>query len=663
MADEQTLPAVLDMVEQQQLLREALPLWSGELTGALARAFQGAGDLHWLSVLLLMIVAGIAVEQLGNAKLRHLTEAFRQQHTGEFATLGVYAIVRVVFDLVGLALFWTAAKVVLTTTVPGDVPVALTLDEVLAAIVSVRGFVIVVRTIFSPQASELRLLALSDDDARAFYRWLFAFSSYYCAVVMFFAALLIGQMLPVLARATFVIGSGSVALMFLLFILTNRERIARQFVDPAHPPGRIGQFFGRIWPVLAVVWMVILNLNWTRAVFLNDVARMDSLQIAWWVTLLFPLVDRLFHTTLRGILNRPFVTESPFASKSARFAHVLQTWFRVLLVAVALFALAVAWEIAGISLLQNELGQRTLAAVINIGVTLLAAYIMLEVGVAFLDQKMPVASEEAEIADGEGGGAGATRAETLAPLIRGTFIVVLVVVVLLSVLSALGIEVAPLLAGAGVFGIALGFGAQKLVQDIISGLFFLLDDAFRRGEYIDVGSVKGTVEKISIRSMQLRHHMGNLHTIPFGEIRYLTNYSRDWVMMKLKLRLAYGTDPEKVRKLVKKLGQELQELPEVGEKFMEPLKSQGVFSMEDDSAMIFRVKFMTKPGDQFVVRKAVYAAIHDRFEREGIQFAHRVVTVKVEDDAGESQGRKEQIAAAALPAIAPAAGVAKPDAR
>ena len=123
-----------------------------------------------------------------------------------------------------------------------------------------------------------------------------------------------------------------------------------------------------------------------------------------------------------------------------------------------------------------------------------------------------------------------------------------------------------------------------------------MDDAFRIGEYIDIGHVKGTVEKISIRSMKLRHHRGALHTIPFGEIRHLTNYSRDWVMMKLPLQVVYDTDVEKVRKLAKNLGKDLMKHPEVGHMFLQPLKSQGVFSMED-SAMIIRVKYMTKPGD------------------------------------------------------------------
>ena len=219
--------------------------------------------------------------------------------------------------------------------------------------------------------------------------------------------------------------------------------------------------------------------------------------------------------------------------------------------------------------------------------------------------------------------------------------------------------------GAGVIGLAVGFGAQALIRDIFSGAFFLIDDAFRRGEYISLGSVKGTVERISIRSMQLRHHLGPLNTVPFGEIKQITNYSRDWVMMKLPLRLTYDTDVEKVRKLIKKLGQELMEHPEIGDKFMQPLKSQGVFTMED-SAMIVRVKFMTRPGDQFVVRKEVYARIRALFEANDIRFAHREVTVRVAEDAPGtgpqtmSEERKKAIVGAAQPAIEDAAGLNPP---
>ena len=219
---------------------------------------------------------------------------------------------------------------------------------------------------------------------------------------------------------------------------------------------------------------------------------------------------------------------------------------------------------------------------------------------------------------------------TLLPIMRYALMILIFSVAVMVILSRMGVDIAPIFAGAGVVGIAVGFGAQTLIRDIFSGAFFLLDDAFRRGEYVEIEGVKGTVEKISIRSFQLRHHLGALHTIPFGEIKQLTNYSRDWVMLKLPLRVTYDTDTEKVRKLVKKLGQELLNHPQVGHTFMQPLKSQGVYKMED-SAMIIRVKFMTKPGEQFVTRKVVYESIQDLFAREGIKFAHKEVTVRLAD--------------------------------
>ncbi|MEM1346195.1 MAG: mechanosensitive ion channel family protein [Pseudomonadota bacterium] len=265
-----------------------------------------------------------------------------------------------------------------------------------------------------------------------------------------------------------------------------------------------------------------------------------------------------------------------------------------------------------------------------------------------IEEEVGDTPEDGAILDGEGGGAGASRLATLLPLVRNFILTIMVLAIALAVASELGFNVAPLFAGAGIVGLAIGFGSQTLVRDILSGAFFLMDDAFRKGEYIDVGEVKGTVEKISLRSFQLRHHLGMLHTIPFGAINHLTNFSRDWVIMKLPLRLTYDTDVERVRKLVKKLGQELLDDPVIGAKFLQPLKSQGVIHMED-SAMIVRVKFMCKPGEQWVIRKRVYQEIRALFEREGVRFAHREVTVRIPDldDAKLSERDAQAVGAAA----------------
>ena len=127
-----------------------------------------------------------------------------------------------------------------------------------------------------------------------------------------------------------------------------------------------------------------------------------------------------------------------------------------------------------------------------------------------------------------------SRLQTVLPMLRAAFGVVIAVVAALIVLSHLGVDTAPLIAGAGVFGLAISFGSQSLVRDIISGLFYMWDDAFRVGEYIDTGRLKGTVEALGIRSVKLRHHNGPLHTVPYGQLGAVTNQSRDFATIKVQ---------------------------------------------------------------------------------------------------------------------------------
>lgn len=242
------------------------------------------------------------------------------------------------------------------------------------------------------------------------------------------------------------------------------------------------------------------------------------------------------------------------------------------------------------------------------------------------------------------------RMATLLPLIKKVVLVTILVMVALIGLSSMGINITPLLAGAGVVGLAVGFGAQALVRDIVSGVFFLIDDAFRVGEYIEMGDIRGTVESMSIRSLQLRHHRGAVHTIPFGELKSLTNYSRDWVMMKLEFRVPFDTDLKLAKKIVKNIDAELQENPDYGGNFLQPLKFQGVRRMEEFN-MVVGVKFMTKPGGQWTIRRDAYQRIRDEFEKAGINFAQRNVKVEVIGGDELDEETKEKAAAAAMDAI------------
>ena len=191
-------------------------------------------------------------------------------------------------------------------------------------------------------------------------------------------------------------------------------------------------------------------------------------------------------------------------------------------------------------------------------------------------------------------------------------------------LVILDVNVWPLITGLSVFGLALGFGSQTLVKDIVSGLFFLLDDAFRMGEYIETSGAKGTVERISVRSVSLRHPRGAVATIPYGQIGKIQNFSRDWVIEKLVFRVAFDTDVEKVRKLFKQIGQEIAADPELNEDLMETFKSQGIASVEDGTLLV-RGKFKAKAGKQFGIRKAVLSAVQRAFRENGIQAVPRPI--------------------------------------
>ena len=213
-----------------------------------------------------------------------------------------------------------------------------------------------------------------------------------------------------------------------------------------------------------------------------------------------------------------------------------------------------------------------------------------------------------------------SRLLTLLPLLRVTTAVSLLVLLVLTSLWALGIEITPLLAGAGVIGLALGFGAQALVRDVIAGVFFLAEDAFRVGEYIEgAGNTKGNVERITLRSVALRHHNGPLHFVPYGALGSVRNTSRDWVIDKFNLPLPIEVESETIRKMIKKIGEEMKADPDIGPLMIEPLK--GKLYRIDPGVKIFRCKFRSPPSKQFDVRASALKRIEAALKKSGIQFA------------------------------------------
>jgi small-conductance mechanosensitive channel len=243
-----------------------------------------------------------------------------------------------------------------------------------------------------------------------------------------------------------------------------------------------------------------------------------------------------------------------------------------------------------------------------------------------------------------------SRLQTILPMLRAVFAAVIAVVALLIVLSHLGVDTAPLIAGAGVFGLAISFGSQSLVRDIISGLFYMWDDAFRIGEYIDTGRLRGIVEAIGVRSIKLRHHNGPLHTVPYGQLGAVTNLSRDFATMKFNLRLELGADIELVRKTAKQIGLAMQEEnPEIAAEVILPLKMQGIAEIVDN-AVVVRFKFTARPVKPTWVQREYLKRMYQVFAEKRINFAVGGLTLRAVPPSPDDIGVGAEVASLPLPA-------------
>ncbi|MBE1283842.1 MAG: mechanosensitive ion channel [Rhodobacteraceae bacterium] len=550
-----------------------------------------------------------------------------------------------------------------------DLAVEFTVTAIFSAFFIARTISDVWRMVLSPYLSQYRIPHFSDRDAKRLYLWASALATYDVSTVILSTwvadfGLNYNVYALVYGVLTLVGATGNIAM-----ILFNARAISS-----AIRTGRSKESVSWILRLLSVSWapltVAYVIFGWFQLAFDLVLERPAPLPVvAGTYSVLMSIliaygvinyaIERYFNRSrqikqinadaaadgsaaLDGEILEPADEPSePYRHPIATYEDLARRAAGVLAFGIGGVALMAVWN-PDIDWMSDTYVERG----IDVLVIMFIGYLVYHFFRIWIDSKIAEESvdmAEAELGD-EGGAGSASRLATLLPLFRGAILAVVVVSIILIVLLELGINVSPLFAGAGVVGLAVGFGSQTLVRDVFSGAFFLLDDAFRKGEYIDIGDVKGTVEKISVRSFQLRHHLGALHTIPFGEIKVLTNYSRDWVIMKLPLRVTYDTDVEKVRKLIKKLGQQLLTDPVIGDNFIQPLKSQGVIEMQD-SAMIIRVKFMTKPGDQWLIRKKVYNDIRELFAREGIKFAHREVTVRVAADQEEQLTPKQKEAA------------------
>jgi len=552
---------------------------------------------------------------------------------------------RALLDLFGVSvvgLVTTVSYLVLFESDASAKPVALIW---LLAMFFLSVVKIFTRFLLAPHAPSLRYLPLSNDAAQYLFKWTI-FIARILAVGMLINSILRLHGSSEAVNLLVTTGFGfMVAFSLTLLILWNKKPMAEAIRHHAEEGGLVYQLADS-WHALAIAYVLGSWLLWVFALMLmGSEARLIGV-----LTLLlvpaFLLVDWVTQQLVNFAVEMASSNEEHVEGEKEkkgllRFQSFLRKGFRFLVVASTIFLLLRIW---GIDL---PIGREVSRAAMSTLLTVVLAYIFWIYINGLIERKIKEKEPQEGGESGEGGGGpGGDRFSTLLQLVKKFIFVSIAVVTLLIVLSSLGIDIGPLIAGASVFGLAIGFGAQTLVKDIISGIFFLMDDAFRVGDYIIVGSARGTVEEISIRSFKLRHHLGPLYTVPFGSIKEVQNMTRDWAVMKLQYLVPFDTDIGKVKKIIKKINKEVRSFPELNEFMLSDIKSQGVKAMEE-YGMRMRVKFMTKPGGQFTLRKLVLAKMRKEFEAAGIEFAKPRVSVSLPENSRLSPEEEALVAAAA----------------
>jgi small conductance mechanosensitive channel len=216
----------------------------------------------------------------------------------------------------------------------------------------------------------------------------------------------------------------------------------------------------------------------------------------------------------------------------------------------------------------------------------------------------------------------AARLRTLLPMIRATLGIAIGLVAGLICLSKIGVNAAPLLAGAGVLGIAIGFGSQKLVQDVITGLFLLLEDAMQVGDYISLAGMSGTVERLSIRTIRLRGGDGSVNIVPFSAVTTVTNMTRDFGYAQISIGVGYEEDLPHVFAVLTEIASTMRAEPTWGAMMRDDLQ---VFGLDQfgTSALTITGQIRTGPGQHWAVRREFYGRVKQRFEAEGIELPHQ----------------------------------------
>ncbi|MGE4481225.1 mechanosensitive ion channel domain-containing protein [Acidocella sp.] len=604
-----------------------------------------ANGLAILSGIAIAILPGIALELLLRFLLRRPAAACARHarapappasgHTPRHPPLLAllrrlgFALLKFCLMLVPLAIFAAIEQFFLSSGLVSARAAHLAIVGIVNAYLVARLTQEVLRLILAPGLPSLRLLRLSTGHANwAMRRALVLIVTIFTAFCLISVAEILG--LPkdgadVLIR----LAALAVHLEVALGIWQSRKVISRWIAGRPGADGliaKVRQGFSRIWYIFALFYVLALWVAWAGGVHNALGVLLRAIVVVIAALILGGLAWQGSNKLLARIFPDSSLGGTPSSSLLGRartYNPLIRFLIRAAIGLLMLMVMLQGWGVDVFSwLLTNPLSRALLNVVTSVLVTVAIAIVLWELVNFQLDRRVDRLNNAGRTRQ-------ATRLRTLTPMLRAAFGVVIVLVTLIICLSRIGVNTTGLLAVSSVVGIAVGFGSQKLVQDIITGLFLLFEDAMQVGDVVTLGGMSGTVERLSIRTIRLRGFDGSVNIIPFSSVTTVTNQTRDFSYAQISIMVGYHEDTDRVTHVLKEIGTQMREDPTWGAMMRDDLEIFGLDSFEE-LGLVFTGRIRTGPGQHWAVRREFYRRVQKRFSEEGIVLPYRHQTLRLE---------------------------------
>jgi small conductance mechanosensitive channel len=627
---EPTHIAVRIATATQEFLREGLT-YTERITRAftsLPTALSYSAGANWervqgVVVRLAIIASVVLVIVFG---LRRAADGIfaRLTHDGEGATVlrrVILLLLRAVIEALVVAIAIGAGYAV-AVYASGGGKVDLVESLFLNAFFLVQVAKVATRFALSPKFSALRLVPLDDAQALYWRRWLFAIYNllgYGTMVVVPLVSRNISFLLADSVRMTIVLAS---VVLAVVAILRNRQATRDRILGYAQDQSNVVtsglvEIAARTWHVAAILYVLLLLSVWLSRPFDATTFMVRATALSVLAVMIGTIVSLVLTRAITGGVRLPQTVHERLPLLERRlntFVPRVLSFVRIGVFVGVLIGILHAWGAVDVlNWFGSDDGRDWVGRSASAGIVVLVGFLIWLAVMSWVDLRL-----------NPRGRMPTSREKTLFNLFRNAFSILLVVMIALLALSEIGVNIGPLIAGAGVFGLAISFGSQKLVQDIITGAFIQFENAMNEGDVVTLGGVTGTVEKLTIRSVRLRDIDGTAHMIPFSTVDRVANFMRGYAYHVAAIGVAYDSDLTEV-KMAMHVAFDRLKASDFAPEILEPLEMHGVTAF-GDSAITVRARIKTRPGSQWSVGRAYNEHIKAVFDERGIEIPFPQVT-------------------------------------